>query len=184
MFRQVKPTVKLHCAIALGAAMLLLAACGGSSSAHSAATPSGQNAARALGPTTTAQAQLDLVTGGVTAHRPGHGTGGAEPNDGNPGGADRAGQPATGQSDPCKLLSRAEAQAVLGRPINTPVEAPLGPTCVYRPIGAKSFVTLTIESIDLAKAMPRGRNRTRVDVAGTGAACPGPPAPGSRRCRS
>jgi hypothetical protein len=117
MSRQVKPTVKLHCAIALGAAMLLLAACGGSSS------------------------------------------------------ADRSGRPATGQSDPCKLVSRAEAQAILGRPIDTPVEAPQGPTCIYRPIGAKNFVTLTIESIDLAKALPRVRKRKRVDVAGRTAYC-------------
>jgi hypothetical protein len=117
MFRQVKPTVKLHCAIPLGAAMLLLAACGGSSS------------------------------------------------------ADRAGQPATGQSDPCKLVSTAEAQAILGRPIDTPVEAPQGPTCIYRPIGAKNFVTLTIEAIDLAKALPRVRDRRRVDVAGRIAYC-------------
>ena len=111
------------------------------------------------------------MTGGVTAHRPVHGTGGSEPNDGNPGRADRAGQAATGQSDPCKLVSRAEAQAILGRPIDNPVEAPLGPTCIYRPIGAKSFVTLTIESIDLAKALARVRNRTRVDVAGRTAYC-------------
>ena len=117
MSRQLKPTVKLHCAIPLGAAMLLLAACGGSSS------------------------------------------------------ADRAGQPASGQSDPCKLVSRAEAQAILGRPIDNPVEARLGPTCIYRPVGAKSFITLTIESIDLAKALARVRNRTRVDVGGRTAYC-------------
>ena len=53
-------------------------------------------------------------------------------------------------SNPCTLVSRAEAQAILGRPIDTPVDAPLGPTCIYQLVGTRNLVTLTAESIDFS----------------------------------
>jgi hypothetical protein len=68
-------------------------------------------------------------------------------------------------------VSKSEAQAIIGGPIATPQEAPLGPTCIYQPLGAKSFVTLTVESIDFAKVRSQLRNRRRVTVGHRTAYC-------------
>ena len=51
------------------------------------------------------------------------------------------------------------------------LEAPLGPTCIYQPIGAKNLVTLTLESIDFATVRPHIRNLTQFDVSGRTAYC-------------
>lgn len=148
---------RLLCVIGVAAATLLLAACGGSSSTRSASTPTAYAAAKTA---------HDPVTNGVVTHRPFPGTGGGETNDDNPGNADAPGKTSVRRSagpvDPCSLVSRAEAQAIVGRPIGTPVDAPLGPTCIYQPAGAKSFITLKVESIDLAAIKPQIRNRTQL----------------------
>lgn len=163
---------------------VLLAACGSSSKPPSATTPTAQNAAvgtaEAIGAAhravvrsrahRTRQAHPDPVTNGVIIHKPQRGTGGAEINDDNPGRADVGDQPAAGRN-PCTLVSRAEAQMILGKAIGSPVEAPLGPTCIYRPAGAKRFVTLTVESIDFARVRAQIRNRTQLDVGGRTGYC-------------
>lgn len=46
--------------------------------------------------------------------------------------------------DPCKLVTRAQAQAILGTALAAPREAPLGPTCIYR--GAHAFATLALQA--------------------------------------
>ncbi len=176
-----KPGAKLLCAIGLAAATLLIAACGGSSSTrsdsattpivHSAATTSQSAAAGKSVPYADTKAGRDVVSTGVVTHRPLHGTGGGEINDDNPGRADTGGHTATGQSDPCTLVSRAEAQAIVGKPIGAPVDAPLGPTCIYRPAGAKSFITVAIESIDFATIKPLIHNRTQSTINGSTAYC-------------
>ena len=61
-----------------------------------------------------------------------------------------AANPPPVENDPCTLVSQAQAQAIIGKPIGTPQEAPLGPTCIYRPVGAKSFITMTVESTNFA----------------------------------
>ncbi len=111
-----------------------------------------------------------MHTGAVVQH-PKRGTGGDEINDDNPGVADSGSGSATGQLDPCTLVSRAQAQAILGHPIEAPQEAPLGPTCIYQPVGARSFVTITVEAIDLAKIEPDIRGRKQLNVAGHAAYC-------------
>ena len=171
-----QPSAKLLCVIQLAAGALLIAACGGSSSTRSEIVPARQSAPNEPRPHATAQAHRDLVTHGAIVQRPVPGTGAKEINDDNPGAADSgsevAGQrPPAGQSNPCTLVSKAEAQAIVGRPMATPQEAPLGPTCIYQPVGAKNFVALAIESTDFTKVMPQVRNRTRVDVRGRTAYC-------------
>jgi hypothetical protein len=152
--------------IILASCVVLLSACGSSSPTKSSTTRSSRAAAAEAAATETAKTHRDKVSEGVTTHRPLHGTGGAEINDDNPGNADAGGGTATGQDDPCKLVSRAEAQAILGKPIDAPQEAPLGPTCIYQPVGARTFVTLAVETVDFALIKPRIRHRTRIDVAG------------------
>jgi hypothetical protein len=159
------PGVRSLCVIPLVLMAALLAACGSSSP-----TSTAQSAATRFRAHLTKQAHPDPVTNGVVVHRPQHGTGGAEINDDNPGHADVGDQPAAGR-EPCKLVSQAQAQAIVGRPVGTPVEAPLGPTCIYRPVGSKSFITLAVEPNDLAKVRRQIRDRTRLDVRGRKAYC-------------
>lgn len=66
---------------------------------------------------------------------------------------------------PCSLVSRAQAQKIVGRPVMKLVEAPQGPTCLYRYDGGKSMVTLAIQERDaktLTRDLPR---KTTVEIA-------------------
>jgi hypothetical protein len=156
------------------AAAMFIAACGGSSSTRSTTAPGTQSAASEGAAVAAAKAHRDVVINGAVAQRPFRGTGGGEINDDNPGNADSPNtnvRPAHPQSDPCMLVSRAEAQAILGRPIDSPVEAPLGPTCIYQAMGAKSFITLAVESIDFARIKPHIRARAQFNVSGRTAYC-------------
>jgi hypothetical protein len=47
--------------------------------------------------------------------------------------------------NPCSLVSTAEAKTITGGAITQRVEAPLGPTCIYRGTGAKANITLAVE---------------------------------------
>src|SRR5450755_3791910 len=40
---------------------------------------------------------------------------------------------------------------LIGGPIAAPVEAPQGPTCIYRPIRAKRVITLSVQSLEFAR---------------------------------
>lgn len=176
MAGRLKPGAGPLCAALVAAAVPLLAACGGSSGTPSAAnssvartasTPAARAAiAREAAATESAKTHRDTVTQGVIDHRPLHGTGGGEINDDNPGNADVGSNPAAGENDPCELVSRAQAEAVLGRAIAPPQEAPLGPTCIYQPLGAKSFVTVAFAGIDLAQVRDEVHHLTRVNVDG------------------
>ena len=162
----------------LVAALPLLAACGGSSPTPATtvqATQSGAavSAAHSREPASdpASSAPADPVSKGVVVHRPFRGTGGKEINDDNPGNADVGSDPEAGNKDPCKLVSRAEAQAIVGRPVATPQEAPLGPTCIYQSVGTKTFVTLTVAGVDLARLKPDIRHLTRMKVDGRSGYC-------------
>jgi hypothetical protein len=163
--------------ILLAAAMMFIAACGGSSSTRSATAPGTQSTANQPGSATAAKARRDVVINGVVTQRPFRGTGGGAINDDHPGKADSPGhantnaRPASLRSDPCMLVSRAEAQTILGGPIKSPVEAPLGPTCIYRSAGTKSVVTITVESTNFAAIRAHIRHRTQHDVGGHTAYC-------------
>jgi hypothetical protein len=160
---------KLLCLIPVLAAALLVAGCGSSSSTRSATVAGANNAL--------AKSAHDPVSSGVVIHHAFPGTGGGEVNDENPGSAGAPGAAATevrrapGPRNPCTLVSRTEAQGILGRPIATPVEAPLGPTCIYRPVGANNLITLTVGSVDLARVRAHIRNPTQRDVGGRTAYC-------------
>ncbi len=75
--------------------------------------------------------------------------------------------------DPCTLVSRSEAQAIVHAPVAQPVEAPQGPTCIYEPRGAKNFITLAVESTNFSKVAPQAQLTARVTltVAGHTAYC-------------
>jgi len=167
---------RLAGAVSLLAATLTIAACGGSSSTGSTTVTATQGASGSSGAhSTTAQAKRDVIHNGTVVQRPVSGTGGGAINDDNPGRADsgRGTGRGTGvvQTDPCTLVSRAQAQAIVGGPIAPPQEAPLGPTCIYQPVGARTFVTLTVESVNFAKLSAQLRDRRRVALGGHTAWC-------------
>jgi len=72
---------------------------------------------------------------------------------------------------PCNLVSRARARAVIGKPIDEPIEAPQGPTCIYRAEGAKSFVTVAVQPMPIERIKKQLRNRRQVDVSQRAAYC-------------
>ena len=130
-----------------------------------------RSTAASAGDSAATRTNPDTVTNGVVTHRPAPGTGGGEINDDNPGRADSGSGTTNGRLNPCTLVSKAQAQAIIGRAIAAPVEAPLGPTCIYRTQDAKSMVTLTVESLDFSKVKPQMRNRTQLAIGGHTAYC-------------
>ena len=73
--------------------------------------------------------------------------------------------------DPCRLVSRQEAQAIIGLAVAAPVEAPLGPTCIYGVAGGLAKVTVSISPVayrTLAATFPAA---TAATVSGRGALC-------------
>jgi hypothetical protein len=179
--------VDLGCGLALAVATALISSCGAGST-QQGATTAGQSAGTSEQGTANGDAHSsnvqpphkvaggDIVSDGTTVKRPMRGTGGSEINDDNPGNADSgdsstAVKPASGQLNPCTLVTSAEAQAIVGEPIETTEEAPLGPTCIYQPKGTKSSITLTVESIDFAKLEPLVHNKIHLAIAGHVAYC-------------
>jgi hypothetical protein len=53
---------------------------------------------------------------------------------------------------PCNLVTKAQAGKILRTTVDQPVEAPMGPTCVYRSHDGRSFVTLAIKSQSFTRA--------------------------------
>jgi len=154
-----------YCALVLAVSATLLSACGGSSGdAHGSST-----ASTAVG---TTKARRDVVKDSAAVQRPLRDTGGSEVNDDNPGSADSGDDDAsTADTNPCRLVTRAQAQAILGTPVAAPQEAPLGPTCIYQPTGGGAQVTLAVQAISLARLKPRIRHRRKIVVSGRTGYC-------------
>jgi hypothetical protein len=72
---------------------------------------------------------------------------------------------------PCNLVSPAQARAIFGAPIQAPIEAPQGPTCIYRTKSPGGFVTLAVQSVDFDKLKRRIQEPRRVDVSSRSAYC-------------
>ena len=72
---------------------------------------------------------------------------------------------------PCNLVTRRQAQAILGAPLREPVEAAQGPTCIYRSRDGRNFVTLAVQPLDFGRLKPRLRLPRRVRVGDRTAYC-------------
>lgn len=72
---------------------------------------------------------------------------------------------------PCTLVSRAQAQAILGGSLEKPVEAPQGPTCIYRSGDGKRFVTLAVQSRSVEQLTKELKLRDAIDVGEREAFC-------------
>lgn len=76
------------------------------------------------------------------------------------------------KTNPCKLVSVPEAKAITGGAIVGSLEAPLGPTCVYRPAQRKtSSITLDVESSNFAQITRQMNNRHQLTIRGHRAYC-------------
>ena len=72
---------------------------------------------------------------------------------------------------PCNLVTKAQAQAIVGAPIHDPLEAPKGPTCIYRTQDGKRFITVAVQSLDFAALKRRIHKREQVSVSHASAFC-------------
>jgi hypothetical protein len=74
-------------------------------------------------------------------------------------------------ANPCKLVSRSEAQSIVGRSIAASIEAPLGPTCIYQLSGSKTQITLQVERLSYAQATHQLSKRSHVNIGDRKALC-------------
>jgi hypothetical protein len=72
---------------------------------------------------------------------------------------------------PCDLVSSARARAIVGAPLGTPVEAPQGPTCIYRTRDGDGFVTVSVQAQRFQRLRRQLRRAERVDVTGRTGYC-------------
>lgn len=107
---------------------------------------------------------------GNPVRRPARGTGGSTYNDEHRSGKVSA-TPGFGPSNPCALVTRAQAQAFTHRPVAAPKLAPLGPTCVYHELGAHVQVTLAVEAAVFSTLKPHIQHLSRFTVGGRTAYC-------------
>jgi hypothetical protein len=71
----------------------------------------------------------------------------------------------TSRFTPCNLVSRAQASSILGAAVVAPVEAPQGPTCIYRSRRGNQFVTLAVQKLDLGRLRKQMHKPQTVAVA-------------------
>lgn len=74
-------------------------------------------------------------------------------------------------SRPCSLVTKAQARAILGAPILEPLQAPLGPTCIYQAKSGNPYVTLAVQTVDFMKLRRQIGTTRAVSVAGRTAYC-------------
>jgi hypothetical protein len=72
---------------------------------------------------------------------------------------------------PCNLVGPARARAIVGAPLEPPVEAPQGPTCIYRKRGSDELVTLAVQQARFAQLKRQVRGAQSVDVSSRAAVC-------------
>ncbi len=72
---------------------------------------------------------------------------------------------------PCNLVSERQAAEIVGAPIEQPLEAPQGPTCIYRSRDGKSFVTVGLQRVSIDSLTGRLQQREKVDVGSRDAYC-------------
>jgi hypothetical protein len=84
---------------------------------------------------------------------------------------DRQSSDPRSEFSPCNLVSAERAGRILGARMAPPVEAPQGPTCIYKTRDGKQFVTLVVQPLDLAEVRSEMSRPRRVELAGRTAFC-------------
>jgi len=79
---------------------------------------------------------------------------------------------AAATQNPCTLVSRATAEKVLGVPVLHEREAPLGPTCVLAVKGRTQYITISVQSIDVAREIAQMKPKpAHLTIGGHSAYC-------------
>lgn len=72
--------------------------------------------------------------------------------------------------DPCSLVTNAQAESIVGVPLVSTREAPLGPTCIFA-FKRRPTVMITIEFMDFSSTIREMKGATREPIGGFHAEC-------------
>jgi hypothetical protein len=151
-------------------ALALIAGCGGGSGSAPDAPDRAAGAPEIAQQAPAAGAQAGK--GEAPAAAPGAVSSGNGPSQGRKTAVeDREHQPAATAGNPCRLVTRSEAGAIVGRAVGSPVVAPQGPTCIYPSPGTRKSITLAIAALDVTAVKRASRSVIQADVAGRRAYC-------------
>jgi hypothetical protein len=75
------------------------------------------------------------------------------------------------RSSPCAFVTKRQAQAIVGSDLLDPVEAPQGPTCIYRDRDGETFITVAMQQSGFDAMRRQVRRIRRVSVADRMAYC-------------
>jgi hypothetical protein len=75
------------------------------------------------------------------------------------------------RDNPCTLVTKAQAQAILGGKLLDPVLLPQGPTCIYRNRSQQEFATISVQAQSFGALRRQLRRAERVDVSDRTAYC-------------
>lgn len=75
------------------------------------------------------------------------------------------------QFDPCTLVSLSRAEAITRGGIADRIEAPLGPTCIFKSRGSKRDITVAVELVNLSQVTRGSTKKKLVLVGGLRAYC-------------
>lgn len=163
-------------------ALTLLAACGGSSSPHAGTATASPSPA---GPPV--QPSASQASSGKRRPSGGRHSGGRKGTANGPDPVSRSKRPAhaprTGEKsevrrtsdpldvDPCRLVSRSEAQAIVRMAVARPELGLQGPTCIYPVRRLDQPITLSLQRVSLPAMTRLGRHVVRTAVSGRKAVC-------------
>lgn len=158
--------------IALVLMTALLTACGGQSTPK---PPPGSPQNPLVAQTPQDSATAGRLNEAAPAAKGGAGAEGTKPKaDAQPGYqklVERQGSKPRSRFTPCNLVTKAQAGAIVGAPLQDPLEAPQGPTCIYRSQDGKRFVTLAVQSVPFSKLKRQMHKRQQVAVSDKTAFC-------------
>lgn len=158
--------------IALVLMTALLTACGGQSTPK---PPPGSPQNPLVAQTPQDSATAGRLNEAAPAAKGGAGAEGTKPKaDAQPGYqklVERQGSKPRSRFTPCNLVTKAQAGAIVGAPLQDPLEAPQGPTCIYRSQDGKRFVTLAVQSVAFSKLKRQMHKRQQVAVSDKTAFC-------------
>jgi hypothetical protein len=150
----------LSCAVLAG----FLGACGGEESKSSAPPGSPDNPLVAKAESSTTGGRLN-----ESSVEPKKSSG--QPQPGYDQLVDKQSEKPRSSFTPCNLVTKAQASKIVGKPIRDPLEAPQGPTCIYRPQTGKSLITVAVQTVEFGKLKPHLGQPRQFKVANRTAYC-------------